>query len=334
MKFLGGAKHRNTKKSLVSALDLLVKRRGIQAHQPVFTFINLMGTHAPYDPPPWAFKKFYTYTDCSLALLRRINTFVLDPGHWLMDDMLQGEAKDLLDAVYDAEVLIQDSLLGDFFEALRLSGGLRNTWLILVADHGEYLGEKGLLNHVFDVYPELIRVPLLIRSPSAERSQGRVLDDLVSTRRLFHTILTVANVADVDERSLSLVDRSIQGCKQPLEREAVFSEAVPAVVSLRRVQKRRADLTSIYGYDQPVRAIYHDGYKLVVKRDKASELYVISDGSLEFISLNDISSEYLSKLFLFYDKFMMKPRPLYNQTTEPKMSDEFVNRLRSLGYLD
>jgi choline-sulfatase len=68
---------------------------------------------------------------------------------------------------YDAEIAGVDRQVGRIVETLRSRGLLDNTLLILTADHGESLGEHGELTHAIFVYDATVRVPLLMRYPSA-----------------------------------------------------------------------------------------------------------------------------------------------------------------------
>ena len=58
LKSRGRSKNYNIKRSLTAASDLLVKRCQAKPGQPIFFFFFLMGTHIPYAPPRWTFKRF------------------------------------------------------------------------------------------------------------------------------------------------------------------------------------------------------------------------------------------------------------------------------------
>ena len=68
-------------------------------------------------------------------------------------------------ATYDATLLELDELLRDLLEALRETGHLDDTVVILTSDHGEQLGEHHMLDHQYSVYQTLLRVPLIVRAP-------------------------------------------------------------------------------------------------------------------------------------------------------------------------
>src|SRR5258708_27440782 len=67
----------NTAKALNDAAELLIRRDGIPADQPLFSFINLMGTHMPYHPPRRFVERFAPHVlqdNTSQHYLRRFNS--------------------------------------------------------------------------------------------------------------------------------------------------------------------------------------------------------------------------------------------------------------------
>jgi len=67
-------------------------------------------------------------------------------------------------ALYAAEVSYVDHEIGRLFDRLRASGEWEHTLVVVVADHGEGLGDHGWDYHRI-LYQEQIRVPLLVRIP-------------------------------------------------------------------------------------------------------------------------------------------------------------------------
>lgn len=97
--------------------------------------------------------------------------------------------------LYRAEVRCCDRQIGRVVEALRASGELDRTVVVLTADHGEEFGEHG---HVFHEHrqpaaEELLRVPLLVRPPGG-RTGGRRVDELVRAIDVVPTILDLAGI--------------------------------------------------------------------------------------------------------------------------------------------
>lgn len=128
--------------------------------------------------------------------------------------------------MYNAEIATQDEHLGRFFTSLRESGTLDQTLVVVVADHGDHLGEKKLLGHLFSLYNELINVPLIIRDPAGELPRATTVAHPVSTRRLFQTVLSSAGIATPDEHRYSLAATASNPASDP-DQGVVLSEGIP-----------------------------------------------------------------------------------------------------------
>jgi arylsulfatase A-like enzyme len=87
---------------------------------------------------------------------------------------------------YAARVHRMDTCVGDFIESLKRLGLYDHSIIVLTSDHGDSLGEGQRWGHGVAIFPEVIRVPLIVHLPPALRS--RFSTDL--TRLAFSTDLT------------------------------------------------------------------------------------------------------------------------------------------------
>ncbi len=163
------------------------------AEKPLFLFLNLMETHLPFWPPGEYVDQVAPYMRESKEARTIMRTWNREAYRWaapLEEPLGELEAKVLHD-MYDAEVAYQDDYLGELFEVLERRAKRANTLTVIVADHGDGLGEHGYMGHAFVAYQELAHVPLIVdwpdRMPEAERVAAPV-----STRRVFHTMLEAA----------------------------------------------------------------------------------------------------------------------------------------------
>ena len=120
-----------------------------------FLFVNYMDVHSPNRRPP---------TPAVPAGAER------SPESEGID--LEKPAENLPPAVrkylvnqYDRELIRLDRELGRLFAFLASSGLEDRTTVFLTSDHGEYLGEHGLLFHSQHLHDEVINVPLVVRGP-------------------------------------------------------------------------------------------------------------------------------------------------------------------------
>jgi choline-sulfatase len=96
------------------------------------------------------------------------------------------------DGAYDAEIASADAQIGRLVSALRAAGRFDDTLVIVVADHGEMLGEHGELTHGFFIYEAATHIPLIISGP---RIPARVVSDQVRIVDVVPTALSLLGIA-------------------------------------------------------------------------------------------------------------------------------------------
>jgi len=163
-----------------------------RASRPAFAFLNFLEAHFPYHQVPAEF--LAKFTDSSRSQLREfsLETFGAQFGRKLSEAEAKRAAGPAVD-MYDAGVLYSDYLLHRVVEALRRSGRLNETLLVVLADHGEMLGEHGNFGHGASLYQPDLHVPLLIRF-SGHVPAGLRVEQPVSTLGVYATVLDLAGV--------------------------------------------------------------------------------------------------------------------------------------------
>jgi arylsulfatase A-like enzyme len=313
-----------TRQALAAVADLL---RQPAEGRPVFAFVNLMGAHVPYDPPRWAVEQFMAGLPGDRRhALRRANQWQVDVANWLASEMEASDYQAIVQACYDAEVAAQDAQIGWLLEQLRASGAFGHTFVVVVADHGDHLGERARLNHMFGVYQALVHVPLLIRDPLGRLSAGEVVEPFVSTRRIFHTVLAAAGAATAGEEGLALWHL---GGPEPF----VFSEGYPLQWAIQRIEKQRPGLVQRYGYDQLVRAVYDQNYKLVAWGGR-QELFAVRDDPQEGNDLGLALPERVGVLQSRLGEFDREMQPAATLAQRQEDDPNVLSHLRNLGYIE
>ena len=325
----------NTPKSLNDAAQLLIERKGVERDQPVFSFVNLMGTHMPFHPQHHMMERFAPTALQSREEQRYLRQFNSDVFGWLtpLASEMAEQHKALLDGVYDAEVATQDEHLGLFFDKLQSAGALDNTLVIVVADHGEHLGEKHLIGHTVSLYRELTHVPLIIRDPAGDFARGSVHDKPVSTRRLFHTMLTAANAATEEEEPFTLAQSTNSS---DADNHTVFAEAVTSQNVLQLMMKHKPELYQKHRCDQRRLAIWQEEHKLILTGDSHRELFNIANDPAELRNLSTQQPEETDQLAEQALAFQQQAKARAMQTDKVVTPDngQIQNRLRALGYLE
>lgn len=328
----------NSQKSLEDTANLLIDRPGVGADQPIFAFVNLMGTHMPYHPPRSYIEAFAPHVLADRQAQSFLQRFNSDVYGWLapLTGALDDHQKRTLDGMYDAEVAYQDALLGNFFHRLRQTDRLDHTLVIICADHGEHLGEKELMGHSLSIYNELVRVPLIIRDPARPDRWGHSVDQVVSTRRLFHTVLTAAGLANPTEQALAL--EHPQTGEPGGDHDYVFAEAIPPQNVVNLMQKRQPDLVRRRDCDRIRRAIWMGQHKLIETEGGQAELYDVLVDPAEALDLSAILPENVEVLQDCLQGFAHRSDQSLAQAGVGRASGyddpEVQRRLADLGYLE
>ncbi len=169
----------------------------VHGKRPFFAFVHTYDVHCPYFPGAPYDAMFASPGAQPLETAGRCGN-----PDFNARGVSAGEALFLSD-VYDGEVRKADEALGGFFAFLEQEGVLMDTVVAFVSDHGEEFGEHGRIGHEESVYPELLRVPLIVRAPGVRAQR---LADPVSLVDAAPTLLALAGapaLERIDGRSLA-----------------------------------------------------------------------------------------------------------------------------------
>lgn len=199
-----------------------------------------------------------------------------------------------LQAAYYAMIKLIDDVLGRILETLEETGQRERTVIIFTSDHGEMLGDHGLIQKGCRFYEGLVRVPLIFSLPGAFE-QGLRSDALVGLLDKAPTLLELAGLEISDRmQGMSLLPILRGEASPDHHRDFVRCEFYDAL-------------------DQPdgtFATMYRDRrYKLVMYHGHAhGELYDLEADPDEFENLWDASSAQSLKMDLMkrsYDASML-----------------------------
>ncbi|MBS1786582.1 MAG: sulfatase-like hydrolase/transferase [Acidobacteria bacterium] len=162
-----------------------------QRSRPFFAFLNYLDAHEPYLPPPPFNWKFGTsaHKDQYQARHDLRISFRYGREH-LSAEETQAEIDD-----YDGAIAYLDQQIGLLLEELERRGTLKNTLVVITADHGESFGEHKDYGHGNSLYLSLLHVPLLVVYPARVPPNRRIADP-ISLRDLPGTILDLTGIGD------------------------------------------------------------------------------------------------------------------------------------------
>jgi arylsulfatase A-like enzyme len=90
--------------------------------------------------------------------------------------------------------------VGRLADVLQETGLAGTTLLVVTADHGEELWDRGGVEHGHTLHDEVVRVPLVIRCPGCT-PRGAIVDAPVATAALAPTLLDLLGVAVAEDGS-------------------------------------------------------------------------------------------------------------------------------------
>jgi choline-sulfatase len=211
---------------------------------------------------------------------------------------------------YDAEIAYADAQVGRLLEALRSDGRLAETLVIVVADHGEMLGDHGELTHGFFIYEGATHIPLIVSGPGVP--VGVVADQV--------------RIVDVMPTALSLlglpIPKQVQGTNlMPLARGQHLGLVAHSESWYPRYH---------YGWSE-LRSIQDGRFKMI--RAPRPEIYDLTSDPAEE---HDRSTDYASRLDSFsraLDSFESRTARAGAQQGPRPIDPETEERLAALGYV-
>lgn len=164
--------------------------------QPWLMSVNMFDPHAPFDPPQSYLDRFDA--DSMPGPLFRESDLetqaaLVDIDFQTVSQYPEAFGAKQIQAAYYAMIALIDDNVGRMLEALERTGQRENTIVIFTSDHGESLGDHGLLTKGCRFYEGLVRVPLIVSWPRHFLSDV-VRDALVELTDIAPTLLEVADV--------------------------------------------------------------------------------------------------------------------------------------------
>ncbi len=247
--------------------------------QPFFLFINYFEPHLPYHPPEPERSRFLRAgADRErVAWLSRLGhpeemKFILG-----LSDLTPADLG-ILGDLYDGEIAYADRRLGEVLALLRELKILDDTVVAVTSDHGENLGDHGLMDHKMSVHDTLLHVPLVLCCPR-RIAAGQTIPSRVQMHDLYATLLTLAGAEaprDVTVESVPLPGLGIEGPKRKESDPIVGEFAGPPVDFLKVMQEQfpRADLAR---FNRTLVALRQGDYTILWGSDGRNELYHVSE---------------------------------------------------------
>ncbi|MAE71381.1 MAG: sulfatase [Gemmatimonadetes bacterium] len=301
--------------------------------RPFFLFVDYMEAHGPYSAPEVDRFRFLP-EGVDRETLSRVPleswTYHADPS------LLTPENLQILDGLYSGALSYLDRKIGEVVDLFERKGILDDTVLVITADHGENLGEHGLVGHNYCVYDTLAHVPLICRYPGAF-PRGLRADRLVQSIDLLPTLEEILSSAAPEHSSRSRQGVSlVGGASEGDSRRHALIEYLEPNLDLIRARRPDVDLSE---FDRAWRAIRDERWKLARASDGTLELYDLENDSGETNELSNVHPEIVNALCRELDRWVEElggdNGRRWSRTNSPtgELSGEMRERLAAFGYL-
>jgi arylsulfatase A-like enzyme len=148
---------------------------------PFFLWVHLFEPHAPYEVPPGG--------TAPAASVDHRAILAQEPGYAYTPE----ETAALRD-LYRQEVEYTDTQVGVLLDGLRARRALDDALVLVVADHGESLGEHGISFNHHGLYDEVLRVPLIAWASTPSFTPGTRVARQVNVADVANTFLEFAGI--------------------------------------------------------------------------------------------------------------------------------------------
>lgn len=281
------------------ALEWLVEHRKEDGLRPYFLWIHYVEPHAPYE-------------------LRE--DFVDQIGPAPVEDP---KAKSYR---YDSEIAYVDDQIGRLLETMTEMGALDNTVIVFVSDHGESLGEHDYWGHGRNLKEPSLKIPMGVvfeghLEPAVEGAP--------------------ALITDIAPTVVGLVGLDIPDFFQGLDWSPIFTgETASPADRVTQYETHKGAVRPHEGAKDLRRkgllevGVLHAGQKETYRvKDATREVFDLREDGVESSNLAAADSP-VSESLRAWQSQVQKGLELSDDLPPPSLSDEDMEALRALGYLD
>jgi arylsulfatase len=185
---------RNAARTTSAALAWLETARN--PARPLFLWVHYIDPHGPYQPPPSFARRFRHAGTEAVPATERMHRYQIEDG---VSDGHEYVAR------YDEEIRYLDEQVGRLLDGYAQRSDADDALVIFTADHGESMMEhERWFTHGYQVYEEIVRVPLWVRGPGVLAGRQRALAsgiDVVPTILAFTGVTPPSRLSGVDLRN-------------------------------------------------------------------------------------------------------------------------------------
>lgn len=281
-----------------------------------FIFLHYFCPHTPYEPPD-NYRSNPYFADAEDR--KKMEKLLSDPlrGAYLRSWVPEGAGIEYVKELYYGETeYLHDNIVG-LLKIFEKEGLLKDTLVIITADHGESLDEHGIyFDHTESPYNTTLKVPFIIIQPNGNTDKPFFVNEITTHLDIMPTILSYAGI---DKENLKNPDFEgiclLSFMKSPFHRDQIFH-----IFGKRNISNL-------------ITGIITDKYKVIVDKGKI-EIFDLENDPRE---INNIFFDHDLISDQKYGPLVEKAGEVYYETLEAikdSAPDTAINpQLKSLGYL-
>ena len=300
--------------------------------QPFLLFANFNIAHLPYTPPASVRERFLPSAVADEGRVRRMMQVVGMWPHLAGRLVLDDQDFEVLARLYEAELSRADDYVGQLMAALEERSLTDDTLVIVTSDHGENLGDHGMIDHLLSMYDSTLRIPMIMRLPG-RIPPGTVSPDLASLVDVAPTVTHLCGLSSDDQATgpFAIPELSLLHPDR-YQRKFVFAENDRPVngIELLRQNAPEFDTSRI---DCRMFAIRSDRHKLIWHEDLKVELYDLQTDPGELVNLADSQPELRDEMMGHLKNWLDNLVPGGAVSAISSTDSEALESLRSLGYV-
>ncbi|MGV8979716.1 sulfatase family protein [Clostridium sp.] len=273
-------------------------KKWIKEHEgdkPWFLTVSFSGPHQPFDCEGTEFAEQYNLDELSLPKTSYEDLKNKPPHYKRMKEknFIKNYSQEIYKKTkrsYYANISLIDKKIGEIIEALKLKGEYDNTLIVYTADHGDFMGDFGMITKAQYLSQGLMRVPLFAKPPIKDFEGYEVLDNVLNI--------------DIAATCLGVAGGKVEKDMSDYSYEGYWNKEAELKVR-----------DYIYYEASNIKASIKDGFKLIHYMDRPyGELYNLNKDPLEVNNLWDDEAYLKQKLInsrLIIDQ-LIKMTPLWD----------------------
>ena len=220
------------------AIDAAMEWLETRSDPRFYFYLHIIDPHDPYAAPgDWDTR----YVPAGLEKVEPVRKPPWE-GEPFSDDV---KARTL--AAYDGEIGYYENELLRITTWLEEKGWYDRATIIFTSDHGEAFGEHNVFRHAYHMWDEVLRVPLIVKTPRMSHLAGKMFPGLVQGVDILPSVVELAG----EEAPIKIDGRSWIGRAAGVL-DTVVAEVDVYGISGRSVRGPEGVLTHIYPVNMPV----------------------------------------------------------------------------------